>query len=65
MKKITLIVPDTITRTIITAKDSYTEEIELNERTFIRALINNEYGITYRFAEGSVKVESIKSTFNA
>ncbi len=65
MKRITLIVPDTITRTIITAKDSYSEDLAVDQQIIIKALVNSEFNIHFHFPKGSVRVETVNPLYNA
>ena len=61
MKKVTLILPDKILRTIGSSRWSRTDEIDLTPESLKLVLCEGaDYHDTYRFKEEDVKILSIK-----
>ena len=61
MKRITMIVPDSINFSLSTFETHETTEKPVTKEIIIKALETAEYDEHYSFPEGSVKIESIKT----
>ncbi len=60
MKRIVLIVPDTIIKVLGTSSTSHFKEIDVDRKSIIDALESNDYHETYFFGKNMVKVISIE-----
>ncbi len=60
MKKVTLILPDRVTKIGGTSRTVYKQEIELSEEDLIKIFCETDYHSHYKFEKKDVKIISIE-----
>lgn len=61
MKKVTLLLPDKIIRTLGTSRFSETDEVDFTPENLINVLVLDEYHDRFKFKEEDIEIVSIES----
>lgn len=63
MKKVTLLLPDKVTKVGGTSRSVYQQEIELTAKEVIKIFCESDYHSYYKFQEDDIKVISIEDYY--